>query len=148
MAKCGKCDPHEICEECPEWIFTLADLIMCMMGLFVILWVLKPDPGKTAHELPTNDDQLVKVLAIEQRENVGCGVGAELSSPEGRVNGSGKAAAPRGWRGSCRRTRARTQGTRRGVADKGSRSLARRTSGVCWRDRPGSAGAQEGLPDR
>jgi outer membrane protein OmpA-like peptidoglycan-associated protein len=41
MAKC-KCDPHDICEECPEWIFTLADLIMCMMGLFVILWVLKP----------------------------------------------------------------------------------------------------------
>jgi len=42
MAKCKKCDPHEICEECPEWIFTLADLIMCMMGLFVILWCLKP----------------------------------------------------------------------------------------------------------
>jgi outer membrane protein OmpA-like peptidoglycan-associated protein len=44
MAKtaCKKCDPHELCEECPEWIFTLADLIMCMMGLFVILWVLKP----------------------------------------------------------------------------------------------------------
>lgn len=39
---CKKCDPHEICEECPEWIFTLADLIMCMMGLFVILWCLKP----------------------------------------------------------------------------------------------------------
>ena len=37
------CDPEEICEECPEWIFTLADLLMCMMGLFVILWVLKPD---------------------------------------------------------------------------------------------------------
>ena len=37
------CDPHEICEECPEWIFTLADLLMCMMGLFVILWVLKPN---------------------------------------------------------------------------------------------------------
>lgn len=43
-ASCKKCDPHEICEECPEWIFTLADLIMCMMGLFVILWVLKPGP--------------------------------------------------------------------------------------------------------
>ncbi len=43
MAKgCKKCDPHDLCEECPEWIFTLADLIMCMMGLFVILWVLKP----------------------------------------------------------------------------------------------------------
>src|SRR5215210_1923444 len=48
MAKAScKCDPHELCEECPEWIFTLADLIMCMMGLFVILWVLKPSsaPG-------------------------------------------------------------------------------------------------------
>ncbi len=41
-AKSCKCDPHELCEECPEWIFTLADLIMCMMGLFVLLWVLKP----------------------------------------------------------------------------------------------------------
>lgn len=49
MAKgCKKCDPHEICEECPEWIFTLADLIMCMMGLFVILWVLKPGGQPTA----------------------------------------------------------------------------------------------------
>jgi outer membrane protein OmpA-like peptidoglycan-associated protein len=38
-----KCKETE-CEECPEWIFTLADLIMCMMGLFVILWVLKPSP--------------------------------------------------------------------------------------------------------
>ena len=38
-----KCKEVE-CEECPEWIFTLADLIMCMMGLFVILWVLKPSP--------------------------------------------------------------------------------------------------------
>jgi chemotaxis protein MotB len=55
MAKgCKKCDPHEICEECPEWIFTLADLIMCMMGLFVILWVLKPGtapkPGSVGNE--------------------------------------------------------------------------------------------------
>lgn len=43
---CKKCDPHEICEECPEWIFTLADLIMCMMGLFVLLWVLKESGAK------------------------------------------------------------------------------------------------------
>jgi chemotaxis protein MotB len=51
MAKAGcKCDPHEICEECPEWIFTLADLIMCMMGLFVLLWVLKPAPGETKQQ--------------------------------------------------------------------------------------------------
>jgi outer membrane protein OmpA-like peptidoglycan-associated protein len=58
-AKCGKCDPHEICEECPEWIFTLADLIMCMMGLFVILWCLKPSP-KPQPEVP---DEWVKVAA-------------------------------------------------------------------------------------
>ncbi len=44
--KCKKFDPHEMCEECPEWIFTLADLIMCMMGLFVLLWVLKESGAK------------------------------------------------------------------------------------------------------
>lgn len=48
------CDPEELCEECPEWIFTLADLLMCMMGLFVILWVLKPeasdDPAEVTRE--------------------------------------------------------------------------------------------------
>jgi outer membrane protein OmpA-like peptidoglycan-associated protein len=47
-AGCKKCDPHELCEECPEWIFTLADLIMCMMGLFVLLWVLKPQGAPEA----------------------------------------------------------------------------------------------------
>ena len=35
------------CEECPEWIFTFADLVMLMMGFFVILWVLKPPAGKS-----------------------------------------------------------------------------------------------------
>ncbi|HYE20395.1 MAG TPA: OmpA family protein [Tepidisphaeraceae bacterium] len=45
MAKaCPKCKPTE-CEECPEWIFTFADLVMLMMGFFVILWVLKPAPS-------------------------------------------------------------------------------------------------------
>jgi chemotaxis protein MotB len=43
-AKC-KCKQAE-CEECPEWIFTFADLVMLMMGFFVILWVLKPAPPK------------------------------------------------------------------------------------------------------
>src|ERR1700722_16810133 len=33
-------------EECPEWIFTFAALVMLMMGFFVILWVLKPPAGK------------------------------------------------------------------------------------------------------
>src|SRR5215204_5228046 len=60
-ASCKKCDPHEICEECPEWIFTLADLIMCMMGLFVILWVLKPGP-KDEDRMKANEE-VVKVLA-------------------------------------------------------------------------------------
>ena len=40
-----KCKKTE-CEECPEWIFTFADLVMLMMGFFVILWVLKPPAGK------------------------------------------------------------------------------------------------------
>jgi len=45
MAKAPcKCKPTE-CEECPEWIFTFADLVMLMMGFFVILWVLKPAPN-------------------------------------------------------------------------------------------------------
>lgn len=59
-ASCKKCDPHEICEECPEWIFTLADLIMCMMGLFVILWVLKPG---LKEQTPEANDEWIKVAA-------------------------------------------------------------------------------------
>src|SRR5436190_13772007 len=53
-----KCKEVE-CEECPEWIFTLADLIMCMMGLFVILWVLKPGPKNEG----TLDGDWIKVVA-------------------------------------------------------------------------------------
>jgi flagellar motor protein MotB len=45
MAKCA-CKKAPECEECPEWIFTFADLVMLMMGFFVILWVLKPNPQK------------------------------------------------------------------------------------------------------
>ena len=64
-ASCKKCDPHEICEECPEWIFTLADLIMCMMGLFVILWVLKPGPKpEDLHKL--TPDQIRVMAAIRE----------------------------------------------------------------------------------
>ncbi len=58
--KCSKCDPHEICEECPEWIFTLADLIMCMMGLFVILWVLKPGPDPNTRTM--TDAETLRVI--------------------------------------------------------------------------------------
>jgi flagellar motor protein MotB len=64
MAKGCKCDPHEICEECPEWIFTLADLIMCMMGLFVILWVLKPSvaPKPAEAGVTPQTDQWLETL--------------------------------------------------------------------------------------
>lgn len=55
-AKC-RCKAAE-CEECPEWIFTFADLVMLMMGFFVILWVLKPPAGK--------DGEAVKALSDEQ----------------------------------------------------------------------------------
>lgn len=46
MAKHAARCKHVEAEECPEWIFTFADLVMLMMGFFVILWVLKPPAGK------------------------------------------------------------------------------------------------------
>jgi chemotaxis protein MotB len=46
MSKKAACKCHEEECECPEWIFTFADLVMLMMGFFVILWVIKPAPGK------------------------------------------------------------------------------------------------------
>src|SRR5215217_413004 len=60
MAKHCKCKSEE-CEECPEWIFTFADLVMLMMGFFVILWVLKPAPGKNADQAV--DDKWYEVVA-------------------------------------------------------------------------------------
>ncbi len=59
-AKACKCKKTE-CEECPEWIFTFADLVMLMMGFFVILWVLKPNPGKKGNS--DTDDYVVKIAA-------------------------------------------------------------------------------------
>jgi flagellar motor protein MotB len=55
-----KCKSHD-CEECPEWIFTFADLVMLMMGFFVILWVLKPAPGKA--DSPEADQEWLKIVA-------------------------------------------------------------------------------------
>src|SRR4051812_19420718 len=60
MAK-GSCKcKHVECEECPEWIFTFADLVMLMMGFFVILWVLKPAPSKTEEAM---DPKWLEVVA-------------------------------------------------------------------------------------
>jgi chemotaxis protein MotB len=61
-----KCKKSAECEECPEWIFTFADLVMLMMGFFVILWVLKPAPGKTNSDPTSNDDWLSTVAAIRE----------------------------------------------------------------------------------
>ena len=59
-----KCKSAE-CEECPEWIFTFADLVMLMMGFFVILWVLKPNPTKNPPPSPggQTDDTTIQVAA-------------------------------------------------------------------------------------
>ena len=62
MAKCGCKKAKAVeCEECPEWIFTFADLVMLMMGFFVILWVLKPPAGKPQQE--TLDPKWLEVVA-------------------------------------------------------------------------------------
>ena len=52
MAKSCRCKKPAECEECPEWIFTFADLVMLMMGFFVILFVLKPEGKKAPPATP------------------------------------------------------------------------------------------------
>src|SRR4028119_181629 len=65
MAKYApKCKKPEA-EECPEWIFTFADLVMLMMGFFVILWVLKPNPGKS-NDAAANEDWIKGAAAVRE----------------------------------------------------------------------------------
>jgi flagellar motor protein MotB len=61
-----KCKKSQECEECPEWIFTFADLVMLMMGFFVILWVLKPSPGKANASPTANDDWIATAASIRE----------------------------------------------------------------------------------
>src|ERR1039458_9625070 len=63
-AKSCKCKQAE-CEECPEWIFTFADLVMLMMGFFVILWVLKPAPNPKS-EAASNDDWIKVAASVRE----------------------------------------------------------------------------------
>jgi flagellar motor protein MotB len=58
------CKKSGECEECPEWIFTFADLVMLMMGFFVMLYVLKPAPGNpgTSGEKASLPPELVKEI--------------------------------------------------------------------------------------
>ncbi len=108
-AKACKCKKKE-CEECPEWIFTFADLVMLMMGFFGILWVLKPDPGKKSNGAgdqnwikvvgsireafgyvpnpnskdPVDQQLIIKGLSPAQRKNPGDGgKTSQMKSPEG-----------------------------------------------------------------
>src|SRR6266851_2601149 len=67
MAKKATCRCKKAeCEECPEWIFTFADLVMLMMGFFVILWVLKPNPGKSEDNPKANDDWISVAASIRE----------------------------------------------------------------------------------
>jgi flagellar motor protein MotB len=61
-----RCKKSAECEECPEWIFTFADLVMLMMGFFVILWVLKPNPTKDHPEGAPNDDWIAVAAAVRE----------------------------------------------------------------------------------
>lgn len=61
-----RCKKSAECEECPEWIFTFADLVMLMMGFFVILWVLKPSPGKAEQTPSANDDWIAVAAAVRE----------------------------------------------------------------------------------
>ena len=59
-----KCKDEEC--ECPEWIFTFADLVMLMMGFFVVLWVLKPAPGKNDTDPTANDEWIAVAAAVRE----------------------------------------------------------------------------------
>jgi flagellar motor protein MotB len=63
MAKGCRCKKSE-CEECPEWIFTFADLVMLMMGFFVILWVLKTTGKPAANETTPTKDMINVAAAV------------------------------------------------------------------------------------
>jgi flagellar motor protein MotB len=78
-----KCKPTE-CEECPEWIFTFADLVMLMMGFFVILWVLKPNPGKSGSNQDDAKQELYK-LEGEIRKGFGYMPSPSSTDPVDRV---------------------------------------------------------------
>ena len=66
MAKGCHCKKAAECEECPEWIFTFADLVMLMMGFFVILWVLKPAPTKESASQGSSEEWLTVVASVRE----------------------------------------------------------------------------------
>ena len=66
MSKDCRCKKSAECEECPEWIFTFADLVMLMMGFFVILWVLKPPAGKSEENPKADDDWIAVAAAVRE----------------------------------------------------------------------------------
>ena len=93
------CDPEEICEECPEWIFTLADLLMCMMGLFVILWSSSPTAAgaRRSRSSPSSTSR--------------CSSGRSSSPSAARRTPTGRSASPTSS-GSSTRSNATARGER------------------------------------
>src|SRR5512133_84254 len=113
MSKGHDCKCKEVeCEECPEWIFTLADLIMCMMGLFVILWVLKPEGRAPSPQVvnaveadqwletvagvrsgfgwepdPTSTDPVDQAIVRKRLRNRGPGEGGKTLAPRAGAEG-------------------------------------------------------------
>src|SRR3984885_5018087 len=74
MSKKGSCVCKKVeCEECPEWIFTFADLVMLMMGFFVILWVTKPSPTKQTHEASETNPDDTELIKFEAAARVAFG---------------------------------------------------------------------------
>src|SRR5690349_16127340 len=72
MAKSCRCKKPAECEECPEWIFTFADLVMLMMGFFVILWVLKPSatpPPAKAGDAPGDPSSSAAAQAAQAAQD-------------------------------------------------------------------------------
>ncbi|HWE04160.1 MAG TPA: OmpA family protein [Tepidisphaeraceae bacterium] len=83
MSKSCHCKKAHECEECPEWIFTFADLVMLMMGFFVILWVLKPPAGKSgaSDAEPAKAQQDWDYTVGKIREGFGYEPNAQSSDP-------------------------------------------------------------------
>src|SRR5882724_10422987 len=106
-ARC-KCKAAE-CEECPEWIFTFADLVMLMMGFFVILWVLKPPAGKDGEAPKALSPEIVGAIrtafgyvpAPNSNDEIDKAIirGYYLKKPKGPVDGGKTSSEKEGAKG-------------------------------------------------
>jgi outer membrane protein OmpA-like peptidoglycan-associated protein len=100
------------CEECPEWIFTFADLVMLMMGFFVILWVLKPSatPTKEASDAAVETDRWLETVG-EIRGGFGWVPDPRSSDPVARAAIRRQARNGEGEKGKLERETKGAEGT-------------------------------------